>query len=199
MKMNANVRSVPRSKGVAAVLLIAMALLAVVAAVNHPQWMSVAGSQASVSEVAGAMKTGLQPGNYAPDFTLSSVDGETVSLSQFRGERPVLLNLWSVTCAPCHQELDELKILYPEYKDRLEMLSVQIDPWFPPSFVAELVSDKGLPFTVLVDEKSAVATLYRATAVPANFFIDDRGVIRNAIIGSMGSARLKGELDQLLR
>jgi hypothetical protein len=56
----------------------------------------------------------------------------------------------------------------------------------------------GLPFTVLADELSVVVLLYQVSAVPVNYFIDERGVIRNVIIGGLSRERLKAEMDLLL-
>ena len=185
-------------RAVVAALVALIAVVAAVTAVDLKARITVRASEAGAGGVAGALKIGLQPGSYPPDFTLPSVSGETVSLSQFRGEKPVLLNLWSFTCVPCRQELNELKALYPGYSDRVEILAVHVSSWVPRSYVAELASDMDLPFTVLVDEISAVATLYRVTAVPANYFINRQGIIRNVIIGGLDRERLKAEMDLLL-
>src|SRR6476659_2623660 len=53
---------------------------------------------------ANAVRTGFQPGEYAPDFELRSVGGPSVRLSSLRG-KPVLLNFWATRCAPCRIEM----------------------------------------------------------------------------------------------
>ena len=113
--MFVSLHSPVRRRAVFAALVTLVAVAAAVAAADLKGPISVAGSEAQAAEVAGSLKIGLKPGYYPPDFTLPSVGGETIRLSQFRGEKPVLLNLWSVTCGPCRQELNELKTLYPEY------------------------------------------------------------------------------------
>src|SRR5690625_939435 len=50
---------------------------------------------------------GLERGKVAPDFTLQTLHGETVSLSDLRGEK-VLLNFWASWCPPCHAEMPDL-------------------------------------------------------------------------------------------
>lgn len=150
------------------------------------------------SGVAGMRQVGLTPGDLAPDFTLSSVDGKRVSLSGFREQSPVLLNLWTVSCPSCHYELEELKIMYDDYKGRMEILSVSLDSWYPVSLIEQIVNDKGLPFTVLMDERSTVASLYKVSYVPANYLIDERGVILGVFIGAIDRDRMKTEVEPLL-
>ncbi|MEE8356114.1 MAG: TlpA disulfide reductase family protein, partial [Anaerolineales bacterium] len=53
----------------------------------------------------------------APDLTLFNLDGEEVSLSDFRG-KVILLNNWATWCPPCREEMPEFKIYYDKYKDQ---------------------------------------------------------------------------------
>lgn len=197
--MNMSFHSVARRRTILVAVVALVALVAALTAADLKGLIGVGGPEAHAEEVAGALKIGLRPGYYAPDFSLPSVSGEQVRLSQLKGEKPVLLNLWSVTCGPCRQELSEIKAIYPEYKDKVEILSVQVDSRFRLAQVAQLAADLGLPHTVLADESSLMLLLYQVTAVPANYFIDDRGIIRNVVIGSMSKARLKAEMDLLLQ
>src|SRR5699024_12500528 len=52
----------------------------------------------------------------AKDFTVTLVNGESFTLSDYRGE-VVLLNIWATWCAPCREETPQLVDLYNEYKD----------------------------------------------------------------------------------
>lgn len=197
--MDMSFRSVARRRAILAALVALISLAAAVTIADLTGLISVGGSEARAEEVAGALKIGLRPGNLAPDFTLPSVSGVQVRLSQFRGQKPVLLNLWSVTCGPCRQELSEIKTIYPEYRDKVEILSVQVDSRFKLPQVTQLATELGLPHVVLADESYLMATLYQVAAVPANYFIDDRGIIRSVRIGSMSGDRLKAEMDLLLK
>jgi peroxiredoxin len=155
-------------------------------------------SHAQSAGIAGMRKVGLEPGDLAPDFSLPTIDGTVVSLSSFRGRKPVLLNLWTVSCPYCHAELEELKKGYEDYKDRLEVLSVCVDSWYPAAYIKQLVAGKGLQFTVLLDQNSAVARSYRVTSVPANYLIDDRGVILAVFIGAIDRKFIENEVYALL-
>ncbi len=56
-------------------------------------------------------------GRLAPDFTLADLDGNQVSLSDFRGEA-VFLNFWATWCPPCRAEMPEIEAIYQEYKNK---------------------------------------------------------------------------------
>ena len=68
----------------------------------------------------------LMIGKPAPDFTLKDINGETVSLVDFRG-RVVLLDFWATTCGPCITEIPNLRALYKKHNPDLVLISVSVD------------------------------------------------------------------------
>ncbi len=103
-------------------------------------------------------------GKKAPDFTLDSIDGEQVSLSDFAGKNVVILDFWETTCDPCLKEMPHLVKLYEKYKDRgLVVLAVSLDGPEELSQVNSVVHDKGMDvFQVLLDPQTSVYAKYTA-------------------------------------
>ncbi|MGV2386805.1 MAG UNVERIFIED_CONTAM: TlpA family protein disulfide reductase, partial [Thermobifida fusca] len=101
---------------------------------------------------SGAEKAGPK----APDFSLRTLDGKRVKLSDYEG-KVVLLSFWATWCAPCKQELPILQRLLDKYeKEGLAVLAVNIDD---PKTVAEVrrfVADRKLRMPVLLDGDSKV-------------------------------------------
>src|SRR5690606_9859476 len=58
----------------------------------------------------------LQPDVPAPDVTLPTLDGNTISLRELHGS-PVIINFWATWCVPCRIEMPALQSLYNEYQD----------------------------------------------------------------------------------
>jgi thiol-disulfide isomerase/thioredoxin len=73
-------------------------------------------------EMAG-LTEGPMAGYLAPDFTLAGIDGEEVTLADYRG-RPVVLNFWATWCFPCRAEIPYLQEASTQYNGRAVILGV---------------------------------------------------------------------------
>ena len=122
-------------------------------------------------------------GYLAPDFTLPSLDGQTVRLSDFRGKKAIFLNFWATWCAPCRLEMPTMDKAYQEYKSRgLEILAVSLDAGSN-SVVKNFMQELKLDFPVLSDPDMEVLRLYRMVGIPASFLIDKQGIVRHREVG----------------
>jgi cytochrome c biogenesis protein CcmG, thiol:disulfide interchange protein DsbE len=153
---------------------------------------------------SGAATQGLSPapqqGFPAPDFELSTLAGESIRLSDLRGQA-VLINLWATWCPPCRAEMPAIEKVYNEYKqDGLIVLAInmtyQDDPGRVPSFVEEY----GLTFPILMDTQGTVGTDYQLRSLPSSYFIDREGIIKEVVIGGpMSEALLRTRVEQILK
>lgn len=114
----------------------------------------------------------------APDFTLPTLQGETVSLSDYQG-KVVLIDFWATWCDPCLQEMPELVHLYEEKKDQgFEILAVSIDGPETAAQVSTVVQQKKMPFPILLDEESTVVERYNPKVrLPYTAVLDREGSI----------------------
>jgi peroxiredoxin len=123
----------------------------------------------------------------APDFTLSGLDGRSVSLSDYRG-KVVVVNVWATWCPPCVDEMPSLEKLYQEFKNEsFEILAVSIDS-DGIAAVPPFMKKHGLTFPVLLDSKAAIRSSYRTTGVPETFIIDKKGFLVKKVIGPLNWA-----------
>jgi cytochrome c biogenesis protein CcmG/thiol:disulfide interchange protein DsbE len=116
----------------------------------------------------------------AADFSLVSLDGETVSLSGYRG-RVVLLDFWASWCAPCTKTFPTLHELHERFADRgVDFLVVSLDGSEKKS--REHLEENGFPTDNVLwgslDEARAVKRLYGVIGIPRTFLIDRDGFIR---------------------
>lgn len=118
---------------------------------------------------------GTAVGNLAPDFSLQTDGGETVRLSDFRGE-VVLLNFWGTWCGPCRREMPEFQRIYNERADDgFNILAVAIRD--DVDKVVEFRREFDLSFTLAMDSDNAVADLYGIQTAPSTLIISPDGVI----------------------
>jgi len=136
---------------------------------------------------------GTRTGNLAPDFQLASLGGQTVSLSDFRGN-PVLLNFWASWCGPCKSEMPYIQRMHEEWSGK-GLVILAIDIGESSATVGEFVEKYALSFMVLLDTDQEVALKYNVRSIPTTFFIDKNGKIQDIKIGAFSS---KAEIERRL-
>jgi cytochrome c biogenesis protein CcmG/thiol:disulfide interchange protein DsbE len=139
-------------------------------------------------------------GQDAPDYTLKTLDGSTLTLSKLRGQ-PVLINFWASWCEPCRAEMPEIVRAYEAYKaDGLVVLAINMT--FEDSLpeAQAFVKEFHMPFPVLLDDTGAVARdAYRLPVLPMSFFVDRKGVIVHRQIGAMNGKQLDTFVGEILK
>jgi len=136
---------------------------------------------------------GLASQTAAPDFTLESLDGKNMKLSDFRG-KAVLLNFWATWCGPCKIEMPWFVELQNEYGPKgLQIVGVAMDDSGKDE-IAKFAKDMGVNYPVLIG-KEAVGDEYGVPALPESFFISRDGKIVDKIIGLRG----RGEIEDAIR
>jgi cytochrome c biogenesis protein CcmG/thiol:disulfide interchange protein DsbE len=137
----------------------------------------------SLAQLPSEQEPAVALGRFAPDFALPDFGGQSISLSQWRGQI-VLLNFWASWCQPCREEMPLLQATYEAYaQDGLMVLGVNMGE--RARRVVGFAEDLGLTFPTLVDEDTDVGTLYRVRGAPTTYFIDREGVIRQRYVGPL--------------
>ncbi len=134
-------------------------------------------------------------GQTAPDFELRDLNGQLISLKDFRGQ-PVLINFWATWCYYCITEMPYLQQVYQEWSGKgLVMLTINLGE--DSVAVKDFMQKNNLSFPVLLDTNEEVGNKYGARYIPATFFIDKEGVLQDI---KTGSFRDKEEIeDQIER
>jgi peroxiredoxin len=124
----------------------------------------------------GSLAISCTPKSEAPNFTLQTIDGTKVSLSEFRG-KPVMLTFWSINCPSCVYQLPFLEAFYAARPNKtVELLAINVGD--NPIAVNQFVSDNNLTFPILLDPGQKVTQAYGIPGVPMTFFIDSRGLVK---------------------
>jgi len=123
-------------------------------------------------------------GNPAPDFTLNTLTGEVVKLSDLKGQ-VILLNFWATWCPPCREEIPSMMRLNTAMAGKpFRMLCVSIDDGGKVA-VEEFFRTSGFSLPALMDTDKRAGKLYGLTGVPETFVIDRNGVILKKVVGAM--------------
>ena len=137
-------------------------------------------------------------GFLAPDFSLQTTGGETITLSELRGQ-PVLIHVWASWCLPCRAEMPAIQRLYDEYRENgFLVLAVNTTSQDDPQAAAAFVEEHKLTFPILLDIEWVVSTLYNVNALPTSFFVDRDGIIQEVVVGGpMAGASLQDRIEKL--
>lgn len=149
------------------------------------------------AQVADAMRaagssTSLPGGGQAPAFTAPLLDGGSMNLAEFLG-RPLVLNFWASTCAPCRREMPLLQAEVGRSAARLLLIDVRDDPSAARSFL----SREGIHQSSVVDRDGRLAELYNVNVLPVTVFIRADGSIEGRYLGETSQPVLRDHLAAL--
>ena len=115
-------------------------------------------------------------GKPALDFHVTDLNGEALSLEQYRGQ-VVLLDFWATWCPPCIAEIPNVKKTYEKYKDqKFQIVGISLDRAKEP--LEAYIEKENLTWLHYWDNIGKVSNLYKVQAIPSTFLIDGEGVIR---------------------
>lgn len=135
----------------------------------------------------------------APDFEMTTLDGDTVSLSELKG-KPIVLNFWASTCGPCKMEMPEFQKAYERYGEQLQFVMVNV-----PDFNGEtrdralqLVDQSGYTFPVYFDDTMQGQVQYGITSIPQTYFINADGTVEAYASGAIDASTIDRGIAMLL-
>lgn len=160
-------------------------------------WITLSRAPADVMAVRSQRPPSPQVGFAAPDFSLETLDGETITLSDLRGQA-VLVNFWATWCPPCRKEMPAIQQLYEQYRGQgFTVLAVDLQE--SEAQVADFTAQMGLTFPILIDSGGQVFSRYGVRALPSTFFVDPDGIIQEiALGGPLAPAYLESQVVNLL-
>jgi cytochrome c biogenesis protein CcmG/thiol:disulfide interchange protein DsbE len=117
---------------------------------------------------------GPQVGDPAPNFTATTLDGRTVSLSDYAG-KPVVLNFWASWCNPCREEFPVFRTALKRHGDQYVMLGV--DNRDIESDAKSFARKQGADWPIAFDASNAIYKAYGTAGLPQTLFIKPDGTV----------------------
>lgn len=151
----------------------------------------------------GATTAGLIPapqaGFLAPDFTLETLEGESITLSDLRGQ-VVLVNFWATWCPPCKAEMPAFEQAYTDYAaEGFVILAVNAIQQDSVDAIEAFRATNSLTFPILLDTDSDINRAYQVRSLPTSFFVGKDGIISEVVIGGpMAEALIRARIEELM-
>ncbi len=132
----------------------------------------------------------LKIGDSAPSFSVTAIDGEQVSLDEYRGD-PVILRFWSTDCKYCRADTPIFNQYFDRYKEKgLKVIYINT-PAAGLEEIREFVADLEILFPVVLDTDGLLATKYKVRIVPQTIILNPEHTIITGILGGVSEAELQ--------
>lgn len=116
-------------------------------------------------------------GQAAPDFSLTTFDGETYTLSELAG-KIVVINFWASWCKPCEQEAADLELAWRSYQPGGEVVFLGIAWTDTEKNSLEYIDRFNITYPNGPDLGTRISQSYRTTGVPETYIVDQNGILR---------------------
>lgn len=165
-------------------------LLGIVAWTLLPAWNRASTSEAQASAIP------VEVNFAAPELYLSDLQGNPVSLTDYRGQ-VVLVNNWATWCPPCKAEMPALQAYYDKHRHQ-NFTIIAIEAGEPVAEVTAFVQQYRLTFPVWLDPGQKATAAFRNPGLPSSYVIDPKGNVRLAWTGAISGEMLEKYVTPLL-
>ena len=132
----------------------------------------------------------------APDFDLTTFDGQPLTLSELKG-KVVVVNFWATWCLECKKEASDLEQAWRDYQEK-GVQFVGIDYLDQAPLNQEYLDRYDITYPNAPDLQGRAYQAYGVQGLPETFVIDQNGAVRKVFIGAATRDDLAFEIDKLL-
>lgn len=133
----------------------------------------------------------------APDFTLTSFEGQTYRLADLRGQ-VVVLNFWATWCVSCKDEADDIERVWRQYRDR-GVLVLGVNYLDQEPLNRQWIANYDITYPNGPDIQGRIYNAYGVQGLPETFVVDRQGQVAKVFVGPVTEAQLAAELERVLQ
>ena len=122
------------------------------------------------------------------DFTLKSLDGRDITLSDYVGEKPVILDFWASWCPNCRRDMPNLSRFYEKYKEDVEVIGVNLQE--REATVKKYIDNADIKFPIVLDPNGSAARSFGANYTNYHVLINKDGSIAGTVPGDISEAQV---------
>ena len=133
----------------------------------------------------------------APDFNVTTLDGEMLELSKLKG-KVVVINFWFIECAPCIAEIPALNKLVAEYKTK-DVVFIGMSRSSMENIQKNFLPNYKFDFKIVADCKLIAEKYKKWLGWPTTFVLDKKGKVKFVKCGGFEDDRAKTEIEEKLK
>jgi len=129
--------------------------------------------------LAGIANSGIS----APDFSLERLGGGTISLAEYKGKKPVIIDFWASWCPNCKRDMPRLNRFYEKYKNEVEVIGINLQE--NTQIVQDFVTSRNISFPIALDPSARASRAFGVRYTNTHILIDKEGNIVREIPGDI--------------
>lgn len=133
----------------------------------------------------------------APDFSLTTFKGTTISLESLRG-KPVVLNFWASWCPPCRVEAPLIERTWRAYKNR-DLIFIGVNIQDRKEDALNYISEFNITYPNGPDPAGEISIDYGVSGLPVTFFISRKGEVIRRWVGAVEKGVLISSIEEIMQ
>lgn len=134
----------------------------------------------------------------APNFTLKSVDGKVISLSDYK-DKVVIIDFWATWCPPCRKGIPDLISIQKEFKKEVVIIGISLDGEKTIKDVPAFVKSYGINYPIVYGDEKVVNSYGGIDGIPTAFVIDKKGNVVDKHVGLVDKSIYVNKIKELLK
>lgn len=152
----------------------------------------------SITESQSSQSHNKSKADKAPDFTLLTLTGEKVKLTDYE-DKIVILDFWASWCGPCRIGIPDLVSIQKEYKDDVVVIGISLDQPSTQRNIKPFIDHFGINYPIVLGTIDVVVAYGNIQAIPTSFIIDKERNIVKKHIGLVPKEMIVREINSLLK